>query len=558
MMSKKYTIGVDFGTESCRAVLVDISNGEVRASAQQNYADGVITEKLPFSEVALNRDWALQNPEDYVSSFINTVQNVLRQVSDQIHPKDIIGIGIDFTSSTVLPVKKDGTPLCMIPELRDNPHSWAKLWKHHAAQDEANRLNELAKVREEAFLQRYGGKTSSEWMFPKLWQIINEAPEIYEAMDRFIEATDWIVWQLTGREVRSSCPAGYKALWHKRYGYPDRDFLNMLDPRLVHAIDHKLGKTFLPVGSKAGGLTKYFAEKTGLCEGTAVAVGNVDAHVSAPACGVVEPGTLLLIMGTSICDIVLSDVETYIPGICGVVEDGVIPGYYGYEAGQPAVGDSYAWFVERAVPADYWREAERKGISLYRLLEEKAARLKPGEHGLIALDWLNGNRSTLDDADLTGLILGITLHTKPEDIFRSLIEATAFGQKYIVDNFTSHGVKIDKVIACGGLTYKNRMLMQIFADVLNVEINVSEHEQTSAVGSAMFGAVAAGVSSGGYNDIVEASQNMARIKKEKVIPNQQNVERYNELYREYVKLYHYFGKESEIMKVLKRLQKVNG
>ncbi|GGH85910.1 L-ribulokinase [Pullulanibacillus pueri] len=551
-----YSIGVDYGTESARAVLVDLRNGEVVASAVKNYPDGVIDDHLPRTNIKLEADWALQNPNDYVECFISTVGEVVRAVNGKIASEDIIGIGIDFTACTVLPVKADGTPLCNVPSLRDHPHSWVKLWKHHAAQEEANRLNAIAAEQPDSFLSRYGGKISSEWLFPKLWQILNEAPDIYEEMDCFIEATDWIIWQLTGKETRSSCTAGYKALWHKQKGFPESSFFKALDPRLEHVVDEKLTRHFLPVGSKAGGLTAAMAQQTGLLEGTAVAVGNVDAHVSAPPTGITEPGSMLMIMGTSTCDILLSKEEKHVPGICGVVEDGAIPGYFAYESGQSAVGDIFARFIKNAVPDAYFKEASAKGQSIHELLEEKAASLEVGENGLLALDWLNGNRSILVDGDLSGLILGLTLSTKPEEIYRALIEATAYGKRLIIENYEANGVPVNALVACGGLPHKNKMLMQIYADVIGKEISIAEHLQAPAVGAAMFGAVAAGQSEGGYETIAEAAEYMAKLKDEKIKPIPKNTQRYDILYREYKKLHDYFGRgENDVMKVLKTFKK---
>lgn len=555
-MKEKYVIGIDYGTESARTVLVRIDDGEVIASSQKNYPDGVIDHSLPGTNIKLEKDWALQNPNDYIKVFIDNVRDILKKVKKDIQPADIIGIGVDFTSCTVLPVKKDGTPLCNIPELRSNPHSWVKLWKHHAAQDEANRLNAIAEKLENSFLPRYGGKISSEWLFPKLWQILNEAPEIYEEMDRFIEAADWIVWQLTGREIRNSCTAGYKAIWHKQKGFPDRSFFKTLDPRLENVVDEKLTRQYFPVGTRAGGLQEEMAKAAGLLPGTAVAVGNVDAHVSAPAAGVTKPGSMLMIMGTSTCDILLGEEEKMVSGICGVVEDGVVPGYFAYESGQAAVGDIFAWFVEQAVPSRYFKEAEGKKISIHKLLEEKAAKLDVGENGLLALDWLNGNRSVLVDVDLSGMILGLQLSTKPEEIYRALLESTAFGKRLIIENFEANGVPVHHLVACGGLPYKNQLLMQIYADVLKKEIAISAHEQTPAVGAAMFGAVAAGAQAGGYDSIYDAAKNMARMKKHKIQPQKNNAEKYDILYQEYKRLHDYFGRgENQVMKKLKKLRK---
>src|SRR5690606_15198200 len=373
----------------------------------------------------------------------------------------------------------------------------------------ANRLNEIARERGETFLGRYGGKISSEGFFPKARQILDEAPEIYAAADRLIEAADWVVWQLTGVETRNACTAGYKAIWSKREGFPSREFFAAMDPRLADIVDEKMSRTILPQGARAGGLTPQMAEKLGLKPGMAVAVANVDAHVAVPAATVVTPNKMVMVMGTSICHLVLGEEQLEVEGMCGVVEDGILPGFYGYEAGQSAVGDIFGWYVDQGVPAPYAEEAQRRGISLHQLLEEKASKLAPGESGLLAIDWWNGNRSVLVDADLTGVILGMTLATTPEEIYRALIEATAFGTRVIIDAFESKGLAIEELYACGGLPERNQLLMQIYADVTGRSIKVARSSQTPALGSAMFGAVAAGPEAGGYATITEAAARMA-------------------------------------------------
>ena len=365
---------------------------------------------------------------------------------------------------------------------------------------------------DQKWLDRYGGKISSEWFFSKVLQILDEAPEIYQAADRLLEATDWVVWQLTGVETRNSCTAGYKAIWSKREGFPENAYFAALDPRLENVVDEKMSRNIQPIGNRAGGLTDQAAEWTGLKPGTAVAIANVDAHVAVPAATVTGPGRMVMIMGTSICHMVLGDEEHMVPGMCGYVEDGIIPGFFGYEAGQSCVGDHFAWFVENCIPAAYDTEAKERDIDIHQLLEEKAARLKPGESGLLALDWWNGNRSVLVDVDLTGLLLGATLATKPEEIYRALIEATAYGTRVIVDAFQNNGVPIRELVACGGLPEKNKLLMQIYADVTGREIKVTASKQTPALGSAMFGAVAAGKPAGGYDSIYDAAQAMAHLK----------------------------------------------
>lgn len=550
---KRYTIGIDFGTLSGRAVLVDVATGEEVATAVYEYANGVIDRELPGTGEPLPPDTALQDPADYLRTFEVTIPQVMRESG--VRPEQVIGIGIDFTACTMLPTKADGTPLCFLDEYRSNLHSWVKLWKHHSAQPYANRLNEIARERGENFLGRYGGKISSEWFFPKAWQILDEAPEIYAAADRLIEAADWVIWQLTGVETRNACTAGYKAIWSKREGFPAREFFAALDPRLADIVDEKMSRTILPQGARAGGLTPQMAEKLGLKPGTAVAVANVDAHVAVPAATVVTPNKMVMVMGTSICHLVLGEEQLEVEGMCGVVEDGILPGFYGYEAGQSAVGDIFGWYVDQGVPARYADEARKRGINLHQLLEEKASKLAPGESGLLAIDWWNGNRSVLVDADLTGVILGMTLATTPEEIYRALIEATAFGTRVIIDAFESKGLAIEELYACGGLPERNQLLMQIYADVTGRNIKVARSSQTPALGSAMFGAVAAGPEAGGYATITEAAARMAGLKDVVYRPDPDRAVIYEELYREYVQLHDYFGRgPNDVMKRLKALR----
>jgi len=555
MSSKKYAIGVDFGTESGRAVLVEVATGREVATSVYTYENRVIDEFLPVEgdPVRLEPEWALQDPQDYLRTFQNTIPAVLKE--SQIDPVDVIGVGIDFTACTMMPVKKDGTPLCVIPELRRNPHAWVKLWKHHAAQPEADQINATARQMGEAWLDRYGGKISSEWFFAKTLQILHEAPEIYQAADRLLEAADWVVWQLTGVESRNTCTAGYKAIWSKRQGFPDKKYFAALDPRLENVIDEKMTRIITPIGDRAGSLTPQAAGWTGLQPGIAVAIANVDAHVSVPAATVTEAGRMVMIMGTSICHMVLSKEEHIVPGMCGYVEDGILPGFFGYEAGQSCVGDHFAWFVENCVPAAYQQEAEARGVNIHALLEEKAARLRPGESGLLALDWWNGNRSVLVDVDLSGLLLGATLATKAEEIYRALIEATAYGTRVIIDAFEHYGVPINELVACGGLPEKNKLLMQIYSDVTGREMKVTASQQTPALGSAMFGAVAAGQAAGGYDSIYEAVQHMARLKDEVYKPIPENSKAYDKLFAEYLRLHDYFGRgENNVMKTLKHIR----
>jgi L-ribulokinase len=553
MSNEKFALGIDYGTESGRVVVIRVRNGEEIASAVVPYPDGVIDEKLPGGP-RLGPDWALQNPRDYLLVIEKGVPKALKAAA--VKGENVIGIGTDFTASTPLPVKSDGTPLSFIPQYSKRPHAWVKLWKHHAAQPEANRINEVGRERNEDFIQIYGGKYSSEWFFSKVLQVLNEDEEIYEAADRFIEGADWIVWQLTGEEKRNTCTAGYKGMWINGKGFPSDEFFSILHPRLENVIETKVGTDFYPLGQKAGELTAFWARKTGLREGTPVSVGNVDAHVAVPACTVTQPGSLVMIMGTSICHMVLGTGRQMVEGMCGTVEDGIVPGLWGFEAGQSAVGDIFAWFFERGVPDYIHQEARKLKIPFAAVLEKRAAALKPGESGLLALDWWNGNRSVLVDVDLTGLLVGLTLATKAEEIYRALIEATAFGTRTIVEAFESKGVEVKNLVACGGLPEKNKLLMQIYADVTGREIKLAEQLQTcSALGAAMHGAVAAGRAGGGYDTITEAAKHMAHVQKLTYRPKAQNHAVYNRLFKEYQTLHDYFGRGgNDVMKRLKTLK----
>jgi L-ribulokinase len=547
----KYSIGVDYGTESGRAVLVDVSNGRELATAVHKYGDCVIDRYIPGTKIKLGPDWALQNPADYLAVLAHTIPAVLKQA--KVSASDVIGVGTDFTACTMMPINDEGTPLCMLPKWRNNPHSWVKLWKHHAAQYEADKLNRIARQRNEPWLKLYGGKISSEWMMPKIMQIHDEAPEIYKAATRFIEAADWIVLQMTGQEKRNSCTAGYKAIWHKKKGYPSKDFFKALAPGMENLVDEKLTKEVTSLGEKAGEITAKAAKLTGLKEGTAVCVGNVDAHVAVPAAGITEPGKMLMIMGTSICHMVMGKKEQVVPGMCGVVEDGILPGLQGFEAGQSCVGDHFAWFTKNCVPESYEAEARKRKISIHDLLVEKASKLDVGESGLLALDWWNGNRSILVDVDLTGMMMGMTLQTRPEEIYRALIEATAFGTYIIVENFQKHGVPVDELYACGGLPERNNFLMQIYADVTNRVIKVARSAQTPALGSSLFAAVAAGKKRGGYDTIFEAAKKMGGVKDKMFKPRAREHKLYRRLFDEYVKMHDYLGRgTNDVMKRLKK------
>ncbi len=548
-----YTLGLDFGTESARAVLVDVATGEMVATAVEPFPDGVIDQTLPGSDTPLPPDWALQNTSDWLTTLEATITRVMAESG--VAASAVIGLGFDFTACTILPTTGNAIPLHTLDAYSHRPHAWAKLWKHHGAQSQADRVNQLAATRNEKWLPRYGGKTSSEWLIPKALELLEEAPDIYAAADQIVEGGDWLVWLLTGQLARNACAAGYKAYWHKSDGHPDPDFLTALNPDLANLYTEKVTAPVVAPGTRVGGLSLAWAKRLGLTEGTPVAAAIIDAHAAVPGAGVTDAGVMFMIMGTSSCQLVMANDELLVEGIAGVVEDGIIPGLFGYEAGQSGVGDIFAWFVENGVPPAYHQEAAERSLSLHDVLAEKAARQRPGQHGLLALDWWNGNRSPLMDAELSGLLLGATLSTKPEDIYRALIESTAFGTRLIIETFAKQGFTIDALVTGGGLT-KNQFLMQIYADITGLEISVAGSPQASALGAALLGAVAAGEEGGGYASPAEAAQHMTPPPAQIYRPNPENIEPYSTLYAEYYRLYEYFGRgENNVMKVLRSLRR---
>jgi len=541
-------IGVDFGTLSGRAVVVRVTDGAELGSAVHAYEHGVVDDVLPGTDTPLPPDWALQVPEDYRAVLRTAVPAAVAAAG--VDPADVIGIATDFTACTMVPTTADGTPLCERPEFADRPHAYVKLWKHHAAQGQAMRINAVAEQRAEGWLPRYGGFISSEWEFAKGLQVLEEDPEVYAAMEHWVEAADWIVWQLTGQYTRNACTAGYKGIYQDGH-YPSRDFLAALNPAFAGFVEEKLDRPIIELGARAGGLSAAAASWTGLPEGIAVAAGNVDAHVTNPAARAIDPGQLVAIMGTSTCHVMNGDRLAEVPGMCGAVYGGVTAGRWGYEAGQSGVGDIFGWFVDQQLPPAYAAEAERRGISGHDLLTDLAARQRVGQHGLVALDWHSGNRSVLVDHDLSGVIVGQTLATRPEDIYRALIEATAFGTRTIVETFGAAGVPVTEFVVAGGLK-KNALLMQIYADVLNLPLSVATSDQAPALGAAIHAAVAAGA----YPDVAAAAAAMGRSQPAAYTPDAANAAVYDQLYAEYRTLHDYFGRGgNEVMHRLRELRR---
>jgi L-ribulokinase len=542
----QYVVGVDFGTLSGRALVVRVADGAELGTAVHEYTHGVLDEQLP-SGVPLPPDWALQVPADYRDVLRRAVPAAIEAAD--IDPADVIGIATDFTACTMVPTLADGTPLSELPGLEGRPHAYVKLWKHHAAQPQADRINALAEQRGEPWLARYGGLISSEWEFAKGLQLFEDDRELYDRMEHWVEAADWIVWQLCGHYVRNACTAGYKGIFQDGR-YPAADFLMALAPGFEGFVVDKLDRPVAPLGARAGRLTAEAAAWTGLPEGIAVAVGNVDAHVSAPAAQAVGPGQMVAIMGTSTCHVISSDVLREVPGMCGVVDGGIVAGRWGYEAGQSGVGDIFAWFTEQSVPAAYADAAAAAGQSVHEHLTALAARQEIGEHGLIALDWLSGNRSVLVDHELSGLVMGLTLSTRPEDVYRALLEATAFGTRVIVEAFRDSGVSVEEFVVAGGLA-KNHLLMQIYADVTRLPLSVIGSEQGPALGSAIHAAVAAGA----YADVPLAAKGMGRVRRDVFVPDEDRARRYDDLYAEYLELHEQFGRRTPAMRRLRAIRR---
>lgn len=548
----KYAIGLDYGTLSVRALLVDIHTGEEISSSVFEYPHGIMETELPTGR-KLEKGFALQEPQDYIDGLIRTVRSVMKQSGTL--PEDVAGIGIDFTSSTVMPVSADGTPLCRLSEYKNEPHAYVKLWKHHGAEEEADFIDRTAVERGEKWHALYGGRVSCEFMMPKVLETIRRAPEVYKNCARYMEAMDWLIWNLTGEESRSACGAGYKAFYHHEMEYPSREFFKTLHPAMENIVEEKLNAPVRSVGEKAGNLTESMADLLGLLPGTPVGTGIIDAHASVLGAGISGPGTMMIIVGTSSCHMLLSETEAGVPGIAGIVKGGILPGYFAYEAGQSCVGDHFAWFTKNCVPASYAEEAKTGGVTVHELLEEKLKGYRAGQSGLIALDWFNGVRSPLMDFSLSGLILGMNLLTKPEEIYLALIEATAYGTRLIIESFENAGIPVNDIVLSGGIPLKNKMLVQIYSDICSRRIRICGSSNASALGAAILGAAAAGESVTGYQNANEIAAALGKINEEIYVPDPGNASVYDRLYAEYTTLLNYFGRgENDVMKRLKEMQ----
>ena len=531
-----YVIGVDFGSLSGRAVLVDSQNGTVAAQRTMDYPHGIMP--------GIGPGWALHDPADYLAVLEGTIPPLLEDAG--VSPEQVAAIGWDVTACTMLPALADGTPLCRLPGLEEAPHAYVKLWKHLAAEGQARRIQETLSQDALDLLADYGGKVASQWMLPKMLQILEEAPALYGKADLFLEVSDWLTLVLTGELTRSSCFAGFKDFYSPERGYLPAELLEKLDPRLAD-LPEKLRGRVLPPWEAAGALGEPWAERLHLRPGTVVSAGIIDAHAGLLGSGVAEEGRLLMAMGTSTCHMLFSREKRPVPGICGVVGDSVLPGLYTYEAGQACVGDLLDWFVRQSLPA--WAEAEAKarGVDVHTYLSAEAAALPPGSGGLLALDWWNGQRSPYVDDRLSGMMLGMTIRTTPAQQYRALMESTAYGTRLIVENFEQGGVPIRGVTACGGISRKNPLMLQLYADVLDRPITIAREEQTTALGAAILAASAAKL----YPTPAEAVRAMTAPAETVYRPDPARAAAYDALYREYRVLAEYFAKDNPVMHHLK-------
>ena len=533
-----YSIGLDFGTGSARALVVRCSDGAEIGTDVAEYPSGDQGVLLDPNDHNLAR----QNPGDYVHCLAHCVQAAVRDAADndaKFDVEQVIGIGVAATGSSPIPVDADNSPIALNPKWKDDFNAQCWLWKDHTASEEAIRITSLAREHRPQYVAKCGNTYSSEWFWSKIWQCLNVAPEVFEAAHSWVEKADWIPSVLAGVERPEDvkvgvCAAGHKAMYADDWGgLPDREFLAMLDPRLAVLRDRLYEKAF-DASEVAGHLCGEWAERLGLRQGIPIAIGEIDVHYGAIGAGVDE-GVLVKVIGTSTCDCgVVSSAGKIqdIPGICGIVKGSILPGYYGIEAGQSAVGDIFAWWVEKICDGD---------AKTHQRLTEEASNLKPGQSGLLALDWNNGNRTVLVDQRLTGALIGQTLHTSKAEIYRALIEATAFGARTILERLEEYGVRVDRVVCAGGIAEKNPLLMQIYADVTGREMQVSRSAQSCALGAAIAGAVMAGPERGGHPDYKTAQRAMTGVRPVSYKPSSEANTTYDALYEQYALLHDAFG-----------------
>jgi len=548
----RYVIGLDYGSLSGRALLVNVATGEEIAECVLEYPHAVMSETLPDGTV-LPEDSAVQHPQD----FLDVLKTVIRGVMTKggVSPEEVIGIGIDVTAATVLPVDENLDPLCFRPEFSSHPKAYITMWKDHTAAPQAELIDRITHQTGEKHLSYLGDKCSAENGLAKILAILQTDEKVYNAAYRILEAGDWLTMLISGTEKKGFNYAACKEFWNPVLGgYPSKEFLKALDPRFENLVEDKFGGDTVSYEARCGRITKKGAELTGLKEGTAVSIPYVDGYCAIPASGAVAPGQMAMIIGTSLCHFVSNKTNVKIPGIFASVPDVMFPGYTTYEGGQASCGDLFAWFLDRCVPASYVAEAEMKGINLHKLMREKLQNTAPGSSGLLCLDWFNGNRSILGDANLTGLILGLTIQTKPEEIYRALLEGSVFGTRRILEQLENHGIEINEIVACGGIAHKDEFMMQMFADVTNRPIRVCASLQAPAMTMAIYASLAAGTEEGGYDRLEDAVAVMSKLLDRVYYPSEEKHQIYNRLYAQYKIVHDVFGIENDVMKQLKKIK----
>ena len=547
----QYTLGIDYGTLSARAVLMSCRDGSVLASSTMEYPHAVMETSLPDG-TPLPPSWALEDAEDYLLALKKTVREVMK--TSGIPKEAVIGLSIDFTSCTLVAADREKRALSSLERFSSRPHAYTKLWKHHGAQPQADEINAFLTRKGMIDEPRFGGAVSPELLLPKALQVLREDPEVYQEAFVLIEAGDWLTWNLTGELKRSGNMAAYKAMWTPEEGYLSKELLMELDPGLENFVEEKLCGEICPAGGCIGYLTKEWADELGLAPAVAVGPSIIDSHAGMPGSGICRKGQMMLVLGTSSVELLLSDQPYSAHGVVGAVKGAIMPGYYSLEAGLAAVGDMYGWFAEGFVPPSCHQEAQERGMSIHQFLSEKAKDLKPGASGLMALDWWNGNKTPYVNGDLSGVLAGLTLRTKPEEVYRALIEANAYGTRMIMEEFLKSGAQVDEVIVSGGIAGKNPLVLRIFTDVLNRTVRVSASGQTAALGSAMYAAAAAGKKAGGFDSVAEAAGALARLKDEVYVPDPENARIYDRLFGLYTEMARCFDPRK--MSVLRQLHEM--
>ncbi|NMA94654.1 MAG: ribulokinase [Clostridiales bacterium] len=531
MNTEKFVIGIDLGSLSGRIIIASVNDGRIVANHSKDYKHGIMTDTF-IDGSRLGRDYNLTVPKDYLDVIGELIPKAIKSAG--IHKKDIIGIGVDATSYTMITTDKIGKPLCEYEEFKYRPQAYGKLWKHLGALEDSKLFTKLAIETNQPFMWRFGNSISGEWMAPKVMETFRKDREVFDRATYFTDLSDWIVWMLTGNRIQNSGTAANKALWNEKDGYPSFDFLDVIDPALRQKMLASLESPIMPYGERAGYLKKQMADSLGLCENTPVAVGIIDAYAAFPPLGLGKPKEALMVLGTSAAVCLLNDEPTKVEGMCGIAKNSMYPGLYGYDTGQNCVGDLIKWFLENMIPGEYEDAAKKQDMTIYDYLKEKALIRKPWLNDLVILDWWRGNRSILCNLDLSGAILGLRMNTLPEDIYTGIILGIACGTRTIIDEFEKHG-KLEKIVASGGISSKNPFFMQMYANILNRPIMASQVSDTPALGAAIYAAVAAGKKNGGYQSLDEAKQYM-QLKESNFItyyPEKEHEEDYERIYKKY-------------------------